>query len=212
MTQPTYGFYTPLSTEIILPIVKINCQEGRVWRVDRSQTPSGAWESTEIDITHCFKFVPDFTCLELGFIRFGDPGVDFQMWSFEAWVTANRPRKPPESYRFGFRLPILLAKECRQEEDDVRYLSATSSSVVEAISAQFAEYQKQAEDKGNSTTLPLISLGKMEKKTRGQFRNFEPVFVAERWIERPSIFDEKLFQTPESFAGDTQTSDEDLPF
>ena len=208
--QQTYGFYTPPSDETILPFVKINCQEGRVWRVDRIQTLQG-WQSNEVDITATFRFIPDFPNLELGFIRFGDPGVDFQMQTFAAWLAAGRPRKSPaEGYRFGFRLPILLSKECRLAEGDVRYLSATSIGVIEAISAQFTVYQQRVEN--NNAALPLLFLERLEKRTRGQFRNFEPIFVAERWIERPGIFDEKLIQIPESLAGDTQPSDEDLPF
>jgi hypothetical protein len=210
MTQ-IYGFYTPPSSETFLPFVKINCQEGRVLRVDRTPTPQG-WQANEVDITATFRFIPDFTKLELGFIRFGDPGVDFQMQSFDAWVAAGRPRKSPgEGYRFGFRVPILLTKECRLEEGDVRYLSATSVGVVEAISGQFAAYQQRAET--GMAMLPVLKLESFEKKLRGQFRNFEPVFVAgEKWLERPDIFDEKLNQMPETISEDQNADEDNLPF
>ncbi len=212
MTQPTRGFYTPPNTDAILPHVKINCQEGRVWRVDRTQTPQG-WQSTEIDITPTFRFVPDFTHMEVGFIRFSDPGVDFQVQPYDAWVAAGRPRTPPEGYKFGFRVPILLTKECRQEENDVRYLAHTSRGVSEAISTQFAEYQRRTEaNTGMAVLLPVIALKSFEKKLRGQFRNFEPVLVAgDKWIERPDIFDEKL--SPQEIEDEDIAPDEsDLPF
>jgi len=207
MTQ-TYGFYQPLSNDSFLPIVKLNCQEGRVWRIDRSQTDSGSWDQKEVDITGTFRFVPDFTHLEVGFIRYADPGVDFQMQLFDAWVAAGRPRKAPEGYRFGFRVPILLTKECRREENDVRHLSHTSSGVLEAISREFAEYQKRAES--GDLRLPLLALAIFEKRQRGQFKNFEPVFsAAPGWIQRPDIFDEKLILPEVQEAGSDGGDDEE---
>lgn len=215
MTQ-TYGFYAPLSNDSMLPIIKINCQEGRIWRIDRSPTTQG-WESTEVDITKTLRFVPDFSRLELGSIRYGDPGVDFQMQSFDDWVAAGRLRKPTEGYKFGFRLPILLAKECQREEGDVRHLSHTSAGVMEAISLQFAEYQRRQEaNSDQGVLLPVLALKAFERRQRGQFRNFEPIFTAaDRWITRPDIFDEKLVALvplDEEYPDPNAAPADDLPF
>uniref|UniRef100_A0A6M3XX68 Uncharacterized protein n=1 Tax=viral metagenome TaxID=1070528 RepID=A0A6M3XX68_9ZZZZ len=187
-----YGFEDPQSSADFLPIVKINCQSGRIVRVDRQQNADGMWDKTEVDISQVFQFLPDFTHLEIGHIKIDDNGIDFHMQSFADWSSAGRSRKPPaEGYRFGFRVPILLAKTCAKEPDDVRHLSHVGISVREGISRIYADYQQQMEQNPRGL-LPLVKVTRFVHKQRGRFKNYEPEFEVIKWIERPDVFDEAL--------------------
>jgi len=186
-----YGFYEPMSNADFLPIIKINCQSGRIVRVDRHKD-GDAWESTEVDISQTCQFLPDFSHLEVGFIKIDDTGIDFKMQPFADWESSGRLRKPPaEKYRFGFRVPILLAKICAREPGDVRHLSHVGVAVVESVSRLFADYQKQLEQ-GPQGLVPLVKVAGFVHKQRGRFKNYEPTFEVVKWIERPDVFDEVL--------------------
>lgn len=169
------GFSAPVGEGDIVDIIKYDAKSGRLFRIDR-----GDGEKIEEDITDSFAAVFDFANIQQGWAIF-TPG------SAPQWHMAHHsqpyPAKPPEGdWKQGFKMRVLLSKNCGAKDGDVRELSGTSNALKEAIGALFCAWEVE----GNDDLLPVVKLNGTERRKTKHGPLFVPRFEIVAWKERPA--------------------------
>lgn len=184
-----------------VPILKYDARAGRLFRVDRSQTAAGTYESNAVEITAAFQAVIDLEHIELGWL-------DFPQGAAPSIVVAPYgqpiPPKPTAAHRAGFRVHMLLGKTCG---GDVREMASNANVSVDGMDLLHDAYLEGVQ--GNKGKLPVVKLsGTKTVSGKGKgvgSMNFQPVWQIVGWVDRP----EKL--TPEAIAALRAPDDQDKP-
>jgi hypothetical protein len=179
----------PGETLDLVPIVKYDARGGRFARVDRSNA-SGQWETTQTDITGCFKAVFDLENIEVGWICFPTSGApDFRMVP----LGEDAGPRPSDAHKEGFRIMLKLGKEAG---GDVREFCATAKVVVGAMDELHDKFKAEANGRlpvvAVKTTKPIVTGSGQTKST-----NYAPVFEVVQWVPRPAdlVFKPKSAKT-----------------
>lgn len=178
-----FGIQTESGGGNFTPVVKINAKQGRVYRVDRTQTADG-WSTDEVEITRDFQFVPDFDNIEIGWMHFAaGQAPDLRMVK----IGEQLPARPTDNHKQGFRLRVKLGKACG---GDIREIAATAKSITNPFDKLHDVYM--AEGKAHPRQVPVVKMTDMKKvdlKTaHGTNTNFEPVFEIVDWIDHDRAF------------------------
>lgn len=169
----------------IIPHVKYDARAGRLFRVDRVQDGSGAYQRTTVDITTpAPKFIMDLGGIQVGWLHFSERGPDFHL----VRLGQPLPAKPSEQHRQGFLVHLYAARLL----GGVRQFSSNAKTVVAAMDALHSEYEKAPEVARG--LVPVVTLaGTVAVKTAsaaGQTTSYAPVFQIEKWVERPRELDQ----------------------
>ena len=166
-------------------IVKYDGKAGRMFRVDRIQDASGAWDKTQVDVTNNFKAMFDFENIEVGYINFPMGGApDFVMVPFGDPF----PQRPSDNHKQGVRFMLKLASTTAGDADPIRELSGNSNVFRSAIDELHDAYT--AQKAANPGKLPIVSLKSAEPVTSGsgtkKSTNYQPIFEIVGWAARPA--------------------------
>jgi hypothetical protein len=169
----------------IIPHVKYDARAGRLFRVDRVQDASGAYQRHTVDITTpAPTFIMDLAGIQVGWLHFSERGPDFHL----VRLGQPLPAKPSDQHRQGFLVHLYAARLL----GGVRQFSSNAKTVVAAMDALHSEYEKAPEVARG--LVPVVTLaGTVAVKTAsaaGQTTSYAPVFRIEKWVERPPELDE----------------------
>ena len=173
------------NTANIIPHVKYDARAGRLFRVDRVQDASGAYQRTTVDITTpAPKFIMDLGGIQVGWLHFSERGPDFHL----VRLGQTLPAKPSDQHRQGFLVHLYAARLL----GGVRQFSSNAKTVVAAMDALHSEYERAPE--AARGLVPVVTLaGTVAVQTAsaaGQTTSYAPVFQIEKWVERPRELDE----------------------
>lgn len=164
-----------------VPIIKYDARAGRIFRVDRTQGATGAYESETVEITPAFQAVFDLECIELGWLSFPQNAAPDIVVAPHGQPI---PARPSLQHKPGFRVHMLLGKTCG---GDVREMASNAQASVEGMDALHDAYLAGAlTNKGKlpvvklSGTKAILSKGKAASST-----NYEPVWGIVGWVDRP---------------------------
>lgn len=188
MNANVFGFSTePSASGDFTPIVKYDARAGRVFRVDREQTPDG-FVSNPVDITQTFKAVMDFEHVETGWMDF-PPGSAPSFALVQLADLGNGgslPDRPSVKHKNGIRLLLKLAKACGGDKP-VRELAGTSKAFLSGIEEVYGEYlREKAKYVGMLPAISIASTTPVKSGSGAQTStNYRPKFKIEGWAKRP---------------------------
>lgn len=163
-------------------IVKFDARAGRMFRVDRAQDASGAWQTNNVEITNDFQAIMDLEGIQVGWALFAAGLAP----SF-ALVPLGQPLppKPSADHKQAFKLMMKLGKSCG---GDVREMAAQSKAVIGSIDTLHTAYEAgKAANPGKLPVVslkgstPIVSVGKGQSST-----NYQPVWEIVKWVDRPA--------------------------
>jgi hypothetical protein len=170
----------------IKPFIKFDARAGRMFRVDRTQTAGGQWESNEADISRDFTAIFDLANIKVGWVNFTPQGPIQRMVVLGKEPMPPRPNdvnaegKP--AFKQGFEFDLMLSKG--NGGGPVRKLGSSAGCVIEAIDALHDEYNSAAEAKDGK--LPIVRLADTKAVKAGQSTNYKPIFQITGWVDRPA--------------------------
>ena len=184
------GLNIVTSNEDFKPFAKYNAKAGRWYKsVDK--------EDIEVKDP---VFVADFANIKTGwfYLKAGqapqiviDPSLDVMADRPELTYTDDKG-KVRQCFNRGFTLDLFSEASF----DGVVEISGTSKILNNAINAIYSEYEEGL--KANAGKLPVISVEKTEAIKSDFGTNYAPTFKIEKWVDRPSAFDESVDNTPVS--------------
>jgi hypothetical protein len=167
-------------------ICKYNAKAGRMYRIDRKQSPSGSYENEEVEITIGFQAVMDLEGIKVGWAAFrAGMAPDFRLVPLGAAMPA-RPEgvndKGKPLYNQCFRLMMKLGKSIG---GDVRELASSASCVISAVDELHTQYVKERGD--HRGELPVVSMESTRRiPGKGGDNSYAPVFKIVRWVDAPA--------------------------
>lgn len=170
----------------IKPFIKFDARAGRMFRVDRTQSAGGQWESNEADITQDFTAIFDLANIKVGWVNFTPQGPIQRMVILGAEPMPPRPAdmnaegKP--AFKQGFEFDLLLSKGVGG--GPVRKLGSSAGCVIEAIDLLHDEYKAAPESATGK--LPIVKLVDTKAVKAGQSTNYKPIFQIAGWVDRPA--------------------------
>jgi hypothetical protein len=184
-----------------VPIIKYDARAGRLFRVDRSQSASGTYESETVEITPVFQAVFDMENIELGWLSFPQNAApDIVVARFGTPI----PPRPSLQHKTGFRVNLLLGKTCG---GDVREMAANAQASIEGMDGLHDAYLGGV--KANPGKLPVVKLGGtkaiLSKGKAASSTNYEPIWEIVAWVDRPEKLSEAAIAALRS-GGDATTS------
>lgn len=170
----------------IKPFIKFDARAGRMFRVDRTQTAGGQWESNEVDISRDFTAIFDLATIKVGWVNFTPQGPIQRM------VVLGKEPMPPRpadvnaegkpAFKQGFEFDLMLSKG--NGGGPVRKLGSSAGCVIEAIDALHDEYSGTPEARDGK--LPIVKLVDTKAVKAGQSTNYKPIFQISGWVDRPA--------------------------
>lgn len=170
----------------IKPFIKFDARAGRMFRVDRTQTAGGQWESNEVDISRDFTAILDLANIKVGWVNFTPQGPIQRMVILGKEPMPARPAdvtaegKP--AFKQGFEFDLLLSKA--NGGGPVRKFGSSAGCVIEAIDALHDEYSGTPEARDGK--LPIVRLIDTKAVKAGQSTNYRPIFQISGWVDRPA--------------------------
>lgn len=170
-----------------VPVLKYDARAGRIFRIDREQDASGAWQTDQVEITQDFQAVMDLENIQVGWLHFpagSAPSINVVKFG-EAM-----PDKPSKDHKQGFRLLMKLGKSCG---GDVREMAANAQVSINGIDELHTAYTEGA--KTNAGMLPVVKLkttiaittkGKDKDGKPQSSTNYQPVWEIVKWVDRPA--------------------------
>lgn len=178
-----FGLPTASSGEFT-PILKYNAKAGRMYRVDRSEGPSG-WTSEDVDVSDNFSAVFDLENIRVGWQHFGPQGPQRVMGIYQKEPTPARPTDTDEDgkplYKAGFVLLVALSKDCG---GGVREFSSSAGLVVEAVGSLHDAYLGAPEKAQGK--LPVVKFDRAIPEKSKHGTNYRPEFSIVGWVDRPA--------------------------
>lgn len=168
------------------PIIKYDARAGRIFRMDRSQDASGAWQTNQVEITNGFQAIFDLANIETGWLNFpagGAPDIK------TVKIGNPLPERPSQAHRTGFRVLMKLGKSVG---GDLREMAANAQVSIAGMDALYDAYIAAVQD--NAGKLPIVTLKsttaitKTGKDAAGRPQtstNYQPVWEITGWAERP---------------------------
>jgi len=162
-----------------LPIIKINSQAGRIYKVERTPNSDGSWNSEEIDITDGFAVAMDWRHAYEGGVSFANGAPNFVLVP----IGEALPQMPTSGHNPTIRV------RCYSEKllDGVRDLTPTSKEVLRSLDGLYDEVTKAPEYKED--LVPVVKLdGMTPRKIRtpaGSSTIHRPAWSVVKWIARP---------------------------
>lgn len=170
----------------IKPFVKYDARAGRLFRVDRSQTSGGQWETEEVDITRDATFIADLANIRVGWVNYTTQGP------IRRFVILGKEAIPPRpddkttegkpAFKQGFEFTILLSKAFGGAPP--REFGSSAGCVIEAVDALHDAYSIAPEAKAGQ--LPVVKLVNTIGVKSGQSTNYKPIFEIIGWKDRPA--------------------------
>jgi hypothetical protein len=150
-----------------------------MFRVDRSQDSTGAWQSDKTDITNENPtFAVDFGTAEVGFLAFLATGPSFHLVP----IGQPLPPKPTPEHKHGVRLKLLSKKSF----GGLREFASSAKSVLGAIDALHCAYEAAPEAAAGK--IPVVQLvGSTAITTKGPTGNvtsYSPALKIMTWTDR----------------------------
>lgn len=170
----------------IKPFIKFDARAGRMFRVDRTQSAGGQWESNEADISRDFTAIFDLANIRVGWVNFTPQGPIQRMVVLGKEPIPARPNdvtaegKP--AFKQGFEFDLLLSKG--NGGGPVRKFGSSAGCVIEAIDALHDEYSGSPEARDGK--LPIVRLVDTKAVKAGQSTNYKPIFQISGWVDRPA--------------------------
>ncbi len=173
-----------------LPYVKFNSKAGR-WYVKK--------DDKETEVTNPV-FVADFANIKTGWYFYAEgqaPNI-----VLDASLTDPAP-KPTDKHKRGFTIHLFSQKQF----GGVVELNGASMHLCNSIAEVYGEYEKDSP--ANAGKLPVVSCtGTLPMKDK-MGTNYKPVFKIEKWVDRPSEFDDAAgddipFDAPENISTESE--------
>lgn len=192
----TLGIPTSSSGNDYTPIVTWDARAGRMFRVDRAQDSTGAWQSDKTDITADKPtFAVDFGAAEVGFLAFLPTGPSFHL----APIGQPLPPKPSPDHKHGVRLKLFSAKSF----GGLREFASSAKAVLGVIDVLHSDYEAAPEAAAGK--IPVVQLiGSTAITTKGPAGNvtsYSPTLKIVAWTDRKPEMGERTVPVPGSKAG-----------
>lgn len=198
--RKTMAFMTttpPGSSEDRTPVLSYNASAGRMSTRDRTQDVSGEWTTQETDVTMAQPaFALDFGRLEVGWVLF-QKGMA-PLWAMVPYgqPVPQCPASPGNGadgkalrYRQGFRVPVF-----GPAIGGVRELAGNASAFIAGMNELHTLFEATPEARAGK--IPVVRMVNVLPVKSGQAVNYQPVFQAGMWVDRPAALGERTVPAP----------------
>jgi len=181
------GLKTQSESGEFVSIIKYDARAGRMFRVDRTQSSTGDWQTDNVEITQGFTAVFDLANIQVGWALFESGSAPSLQW-----VSAGQPMppKPTPNHKQAFRVLIKLGRASADpsKDGDVREFVSVAKIVISAIDRLHTEFEAGSKD--HPGQLPVVELTSTKAVTTGSkaqsSTNYEPQFSIVKWVPRPA--------------------------